>query len=128
MRKKLSVVWEDLLLKLRSSGESCLVEMEEQVYTQFLSSDLKAFILSCYFLEMKIFSSLVKDSTGEYIDKYFNAGGSANEILEALAETKQRDPGSAMAAIKILRSLFLKFVTTHANYLSILLLYVFSVF
>jgi len=110
MRKKLSVVLKDLPLKLRSSGESCLVEMEEQVNTQFLSSDHETFMY--YFLEMKIFSSLVKDSSGEYIDKYFNAGGSANEILEALAETKQRDPGSAMAAIKILRSLFLKFVAT----------------
>lgn len=59
---------------------------------------------------MKIFSSLLKDSGGEYIDKYLNAGGSANEILEALADTKQRDPGSALAAIRILRSLFLRSV------------------
>jgi hypothetical protein len=62
--------------------------------------------------ELKIFATLVKDSN-DYITAYFNAGGSANEILEALAETKQRDPASAMAAIRILRSLFLKLVNVH---------------
>jgi hypothetical protein len=60
---------------------------------------------------MKIFASMLKDSGGELIGKYLSAGGSANEILEAMAESKQKDFGSALAAIKILRFLFLKYLT-----------------
>ncbi|XP_059475796.1 nucleolar pre-ribosomal-associated protein 1 [Neocloeon triangulifer] len=62
--------------------------------------------------ELKLFAKLLNEKEendgDDYIKEYIDAGGSAREILEALSQFRHAEPGSAMAALKILTILFLK--------------------
>jgi len=61
---------------------------------------------------------MLKSGKKDCINQYLQAGGSANEILEALSASKGADPGRAVAVLRILNHLFLKCVLYLSNRIS----------
>ncbi|KAF4522062.1 hypothetical protein B566_EDAN004044 [Ephemera danica] len=58
--------------------------------------------------KLMVFSVLMEQKERDVVQEYFEAGGSASEILAAMSNVSKASPSHALAALKILECLFLR--------------------